>query len=268
MKEILREELTPVRYGPSLIKTARHSAKPHADCMMLHWHDRMELIRLREGQITVGYGRTEVLLPGEIYIVPPKTAHYALCGDAPSCWDVVMFDVRAFYNDTPLCRQYLEPLFDGRAKLRMTVSSPELNACYDAILSRTEEFGVISEVYRLLALLFESALLEISEPSKSRDTVTRATEFMKDNLAADITTQSLAAQFGYSCEHFCRLFKKTTQFAPMQYLKIIRLDRAARLLKEGGMTITQVAAECGFPDANYFTRCFKAFFGKPPTQLP
>lgn len=265
-----REELTPVRYGPTLIKIHHHSARPNQPCLAIHWHDRMELIILRQGEITVGYdANTAPLRPGEIYIIPPKTPHYAINGGSDAAWDVLMFDVRSFYNDTELCRNYLEPLFDGRAKFRMTTNHPEITACCDQILELApqNDFGVISLIYRLFALLFAHALVEISGDIKGRHLISEATAFIKDNYAQELTTKTLALQFGYSQEHFCRLFKETTQFSPMQYLKICRLERAANLLSEGKCSVSEVSSRCGFSDPNYFTRCFKTFFGITPTQM-
>lgn len=264
-----QEELTPVQYGPSLIKIRHFSAAPNQPCLSIHWHDRMELIRLRQGEMTVGCENTATLRPGEVYIIPPKIPHYAISGSAGAQWDVLMFDVRSFYNDTELCRSFLEPLFDGRAKFRLTTGEKEIVDCCDRIVALTQQndFEVISFIYRLLALLFKHALTEISADAKGRHIITQATEYMKENLSEDLTTDALARQFGYSQEYFCRLFKEVTQFTPMQYLKICRLERAVNLLNEERLTVSEIASLCGFADPNYFTRCFKAFFGTTPTQL-
>lgn len=52
----------------------------------------------------------------------------------------------------------------------------------------------------------------------------------------------------------------------MTYLKIYRLELAYKKIKNSDTTISNIATECGFPNANYFTRCFKKHFGFPPTK--
>jgi len=52
----------------------------------------------------------------------------------------------------------------------------------------------------------------------------------------------------------------------MTYLKIFRLEKAKEIIKNSDLSISQVAAECGCSDANYFTRCFRAHFGAPPSR--
>ena len=76
----------------------------------------------------------------------------------------------------------------------------------------------------------------------------------------------LAERCGYSDAHFCRKFKQTTWLTPTNYLRIFRLEEAAKQLKQGKGTVSDVAMACGFPDPNYFTRCFKTHFGVPPTK--
>ena len=116
-------------------------------------------------------------------------------------------------------------------------------------------------------MLFKNALLEVQENvTKGRYVIEEALEFIKENFDEDLNTKFLAEKFNYSEEHFCRLFKESTKVTPTNYIKINRLNKAANLLKGRNHSISQVSALCGFNDHNYFTRCFKAHFGKTPTE--
>lgn len=262
-----KEEMTPVKYGPA--KLHHHVSRFKQPYLIAHWHDQMELIRLRHGEMTVGCDNIAVLSPGDVYIIPPKTPHYIVCCDEAAEWDVVMFDVRAFYNDTDLCRRYLEPIFDGRAKFQLRINQPEITACFDRVVDPGlgNSFGLIPAVYSLLDLLFRHALVEVGTEVKGRHSIIQATEYMKQNLTEKLTTKELAKKFGYSQEHFCRLFREVTQFTPMQYLRVFRLERAMQLLNENKYSIGEIAERCGFTDPNYFTRCFRDFFGTTPTAM-
>lgn len=262
-----KEDMTPVEYGPTGIH--HHISHQKQPWLLAHWHDQMELIRLRKGEMTVGCENIAVLRPGDIYIIPPKTPHYVVCCDEEAMYDVVMFDIRAYYNGTDLCRNWLEPIFDGRAKFQLCINQPEVTACFDRMVNPDSEtnFGVIPVVYSLLEQLIRFALVEIGTEVKGRHSIIQATEYMKANLTEKLTTKQLAKQFGYSQEHFCRLFKEVTQCTPMQYLKIFRLERAMQLLNERKYTIGEISERCGFSDPNYFTRSFRSFFGTTPTRI-
>ena len=264
------EELTPIEYGPAIMKTASYGARKGDRCFYLHWHDRMELIRLQEGVLKIGYGTdTKLLHAGEIYIIPPRLPHHALCESEAAQWDVLMFDVQAYYNGTPLCRNMLQPLQEGRVKFALSTDQAQTVECFDRIfaLAGENDFGVIGLVYQFLDLLFKNTLVEISNDVKGRHVMQQATEYIKNNLPEKISTKQLSQEFGYTEEHFCRLFKEMTGFTPMNYLRICRLEKALNLLRNENLSVSEVAARCGFDDSNYFARCFKTHFGKTPREF-
>ena len=261
------KELTPVKYGPSAIKSLVFNVEANTLCFRLHWHERMELIRLKSGSLKIGYAENEIILKkDEVYIIPPKIPHTATAVTNTE-YDVIMFDVRSFYNDTALCLSFLEPLFEGRAKFAIKTDNAKILFCFDRIMQLIEEntLETTAQLYNIISLLYENCLTNFCV--NKNDTVTsRAVKYIEENFSQDITTKSIAKQFGYSSEHFCRKFKDETKLTPMNYLKIHRLENSAKLLKNGNLNIREIALKCGFDDSNYFTRCFKAHFGVPPTK--
>jgi transcriptional regulator GlxA family with amidase domain len=75
----------------------------------------------------------------------------------------------------------------------------------------------------------------------------------------------LHIQFGMSGSKFYRRVKELTKFAPVEYVKHIRLNKAAVLLKKGNTSMAEVAYETGFSDQSYFGVCFKKQFGTTPS---
>ena len=259
------KEPTPVQYSAAGFKR-HHYHRTRG--LRLHWHDRLELIRLHSGTMEVGYGEnTAVLSPGQLYIVPPKTPHMARLLSEQVDYDVLMFDVRRFYNETQTAQNLLPGIFDGRARFRMVSQVPQLISAFDALYACCEEDSLqtLSLAYRLLHLLWEHALESYSETAADA-VIAEVLEYIRAHYPEDLSSQSLAQQFGYSEAHFCRKFKEATWLTPMNYLRIVRLEEAARQLKQGNASVSQVALDCGFPDPNYFTRCFKSHFGVPPTR--
>ncbi|MBQ2589905.1 MAG: helix-turn-helix transcriptional regulator, partial [Prevotella sp.] len=53
---------------------------------------------------------------------------------------------------------------------------------------------------------------------------------------------------------------------PTEFVRIIRLTRAAALLREGKMNVKEISFATGFSSVSYFSRCFRTMFGVPPTQ--
>ena len=59
--------------------------------------------------------------------------------------------------------------------------------------------------------------------------------------------------------------KVVTDYSPNEYIRIIRMKKAAELLQKGGLTISEVSYKVGINDPFYFSKCFKAQFGMAPS---
>lgn len=261
------QEPTPVQYSAAGIK--RHHYVRNKNGVRLHWHDRMELIRLHRGTITVGYGDyTATLEPGQLYIVPPRTPHAVALAAPEIVYDVLMFDVRRFYNETDICQKQLKSIFDGSVRFSLTTGEEAVVEAFDRLYAICEEESLeaVAQVYRLLQLLLDRCVTSHSLTPRGDATIGRVIAYMEENFSQELTTEQLAERFGYSTAHFCRKFREATWLSPMNYLRIYRLEEAARRLHSGLGNVSDVALYCGFPDPNYFTRCFKKHFGVPPTR--
>ena len=76
-----------------------------------------------------------------------------------------------------------------------------------------------------------------------------------------------AASLSYlSRDRFNHVFKEVTGFAPNEYVRKIRVERAKPLLREEGMTVRECAESVGFDDVNYFCRVFKKETGVTPKK--
>lgn len=81
----------------------------------------------------------------------------------------------------------------------------------------------------------------------------------------EFQVRDLHIQFGMSGSKFYRRVKELTKLAPVEYVKHIRLNKAAALLKKGNTSMAEVAYETGFSDQSYFGVCFKKQFGTTPS---
>ncbi len=82
-----------------------------------------------------------------------------------------------------------------------------------------------------------------------------------------IALAELAEVAHVSPAHLCRLFAATTGRSPVETLRLLRLDRAAALLVRSNLSLTEIAAACGFADAFHFSRRFKDAFGAAPREV-
>lgn len=95
-------------------------------------------------------------------------------------------------------------------------------------------------------------------------TVKKSVEDNMDN--SSFTVDVLCNLLNMSRTSFYNKIKALTDQAPADYIRLIRLKRAAQLLKEQQHSITEVAQMTGFSDAKYFREVFKKHFNVSPSQ--
>jgi len=96
--------------------------------------------------------------------------------------------------------------------------------------------------------------------------VQRMQDYIEINLTRKITLKELANAAGYSPWHAARLFKEVVGKAPFDYIRALRLTKAALLLRDGEMKIVDVAMDFVFDSHEGFTRAFSREFGMPPSK--
>ena len=66
---------------------------------------------------------------------------------------------------------------------------------------------------------------------------------------------------------FYRKIQSLTGQSPTEFIRTIRLRRAAEMLREGRLSVTEVSFAAGFSSVSYFSRCFRTMYGVSPTQF-
>lgn len=81
-----------------------------------------------------------------------------------------------------------------------------------------------------------------------------------------LSAETLSQEVGMSRVHLFRKLKKITGQSPSDFIRRIRLQKAARLLEEDTGYIKEIAFEVGFTSLSYFSRCFHEFYGVKPSE--
>jgi len=97
--------------------------------------------------------------------------------------------------------------------------------------------------------------------------VQRMQSFIEAHLAQPITLHMLAQAAGYSPWHAARIFKALTGKSPFEYIRALRLSRAALRLRDGHARVVDVAFDFVFDSHEGFTRAFSKQFGVTPRDF-
>lgn len=82
----------------------------------------------------------------------------------------------------------------------------------------------------------------------------------------DLSVDKVAGLLHLGRTIFYKKVRGTTGYTPNEYIRVIRLKKAAELLKESEKNVSEVAYAVGFDNPYYFSKCFKEQFGMPPSQ--
>lgn len=105
------------------------------------------------------------------------------------------------------------------------------------------------------------------EDSKEPDMATKAVAYMKEHYSSpDLTMASLADELSISPVTMSVEFKNRMGVNPSDYLGIIRMEKAKKLLKTTTLKVKDVSAAVGYEDEHVFMRRFKKYVGKTPGQ--
>ena len=92
-------------------------------------------------------------------------------------------------------------------------------------------------------------------------------ELMEKNMGnGDLVVDDFVQEMAVSRSVFFKKLKALTGLAPIEFIKEMRIKRAAQLIKQGDYTMTQIAYMVGINDPRYFSKCFKQYYEMTPTE--
>jgi YesN/AraC family two-component response regulator len=143
-------------------------------------------------------------------------------------------------------------------------SSAYLEARVDNLLRLRKQ---LQELYRSS---LTSGVISPSKPNVvSQDDVfiQRIMTFIEDNIEnTELTIDEIAMHIGFSRSAFFKKLKSLTGLAPVEFLKEVRIQRAAQLIETGEYNFSEITYMVGISDPRYFSRCFKQKFGMSPRE--
>ncbi len=101
----------------------------------------------------------------------------------------------------------------------------------------------------------------------SNSFLSEAKSIVLDNISNEqFGVSELADKMHTSRSSLLRKIKKHTNLSASQFIREIRLQKAAALLVETELTASEIAFEVGFSNPSYFTKCYREYYGYPPSE--
>ncbi len=171
------------------------------------------------------------------------------------------FAFRMIYNDVidTLTRSQAKEFSTGRDARDM----------YDIFsLSSCQSIDDLDELLRRLCdTLLTGQETESGEKPKEEDVIAQATRYMDEHFSdPEISMAAIAESSGLSTARFSSSFKERMEMTPLDYLTLLRSERAKVLLEQTDMSIRDISVQVGYYDSGSFIRRFKQVTGETPLQ--
>ena len=102
----------------------------------------------------------------------------------------------------------------------------------------------------------------------ARDRVERTKELLARDLAQPPSLESLGQEVGCSSFYLSRIFSREVGLTIPQFLRNLRMERAAELLRSGKYNVTEAATEVGYSSLSHFSKAFCETIGCCPVLYP
>lgn len=215
---------------------------------------------------------TYYLQAGQGFLIPPgKVVYY--CADEFAPWTYSWFGFRGLHAKSLLQRSHLStehPIFQiGNNEETRALSSFE--TYHDELMEirkeRMRDVLGLSILYRLMAELIQHSpeASAQSKPSVSKEAYVRqAIEFIENNYSQRISVMEIARSVGLDRTYLSGLFKDQFGSSLQNFLLEYRINRAAELLKNKELSISDISRSVGYNDPFLFSKMFKKVTGLSP----
>ena len=283
---LLPQQKENARHGEAGFPIQRYRTTLHATYQDVppHWHEEAELTLIVRGASTYTVQlESDQVQEGDIVFVPPQVLHAVTTGGGEMESDTFVFHMNLLGAATAdVCTlRYLAPV-SAQKLIPPTVFHRD-HPLYDQLLRiirdmnrawENRETGwellIKANLLTALALLMPHCSKDSEElalRTEHAEKIKTALEFMEKNYGEEIAIADVAAACYFSQYHFMRFFKKYMGMSCGEYLKNLRLEKAAQAFSRGNTVILDVAMDAGFRNLSYFYREFQKKYGYTPKQF-
>lgn len=238
---------------------------------MGHSHDYFQCIYVVKAKnISFNKNFTEYnLIDGCVYIVKPNERHRYIYKNNP---EYKFFEIK-FNVKTP----QLLTTINALPEIISDSQSGQLKEVFEEIvfeyknsdfkddLKYVKLYELILKFNRLSVANIGANQLHINPYLESTEIYLPIFDYINDNYMNPLTLKDLADIICMQRNYFAKQFKKAFAISPMRYLKYVRIEKSANLLRYTNLPIQKISDQVGYENQNSYTKAFKEFYSVSPT---
>lgn len=231
-----------------------------------HVHPEAELLILTRGSAALTVDEKAFRLsPGDALIIFPFVVHSydALSGDVGGVAAIFPPAVIPEYNATFHGLQPEDPLLPAEkasVDLRLAVDRLSRISMEDSLPLR------VAYLHILLACVLHSLTYRPVYDYSEYSLGNRIMHYISDHAFEDITLKSASHALGISVSGLSHFFSDRLHTNFRHFINTIRIEKARLLMKDPGLTLTEICGRCGYSNMRTFRRAFQSDMGRLPSE--
>lgn len=248
----------------------------------LHWHKEFELTFVTKGKVNLFLDNVETILhEGDGIFINSEVFHgYSKAENSEAEFLTAVFDqsfITGSETENLYSTKYIYPIIEN-SSLSFIKFSPNIEWHCECIANIKNlfsidakepycEFFVREFLTKILCTIHKhNTSYKTPKLQGMNFTVTKMTDFIKNNYFEDISVFDIANSVNISKRDCFRKFRENLGITPLDYLDSVRIRYAALLICKTEKSITDICYEVGFSSGSYFSTKFKKSIGCSPAE--
>lgn len=161
----------------------------------------------------------------------------------------------------------LQLLLELQLKTKLTLQyQPDLSEekLYDVVNS----IETIDHLLQWISEYFEQIFKKMSVVAvhSKRAEIIKAQQYVIQHVTEKITLEDMASYLNLNSSYFSRLFKRETDYNFIEYVNMMKLQKAKELLQQSNKTVEDISDYLGYANKSYFIKLFKREIGMRPSE--
>ena len=137
------------------------------------------------------------------------------------------------------------------------VDHEELELVLEKAIEKKKYTASVDRARMILADVSRENMVPEDEARKNQQILEETKAFIQKNISMDISRDDVAANVFLNPDYLSRIFKKETGYSISEYILKMRMSVACELLVKTDLSVSKVAASCGYTHMAHFSKMFK-----------
>lgn len=243
-----------------------------------HYHEDIEIMTVKEGQVAYFVNGKEVLLrAGDTIVVNSNQIHYNMCVGEVAKYVIAIIHPRILSSSVAVDMQAVKPITGNPDihYLRFRYINEYTEQIRELIFGlpkvRHDPFEITKQFYQIWDIIrkqaeYLGATKEETVSDPRMQSFKAMMHFISNSYQEQITLGDIAASGNISKSLCNTLFHQYVGESPINYLMHLRCRKVAELLRSGNLSMTEIASVTGFGGVSYMSETFRKFFEKSPRE--